>query len=146
MKLLRLYPALIALMVMLVPTSSYAKNYTIEAGARAFKTPILYVQPGDKVQFTNMTSHNTVTVDELVPEGADGWSSAMGENISIKLDVPGIYSYVCVPHIGFGMVGVIVVGDVTEEDLEAYKKKAQDTLEGPYRRLLGKIIKIEPTN
>ncbi len=43
------------------------------------------------------------------------------------------------------MVGVIVVGDVSAEDIAAYKQKAIDTLEGPFRRLLGKINKIKPT-
>ncbi len=43
------------------------------------------------------------------------------------------------------MVGVIVVGDISADDLAAYKQKAMDTLQGPYRRLLGKINKIKPT-
>ncbi len=122
-----------------------AADHTIKAGARAFETPILYMAAGDNVAFTNMNSHNTVTVDELVPEGGKTWASGMGENLALTLDVPGIYSYVCQPHIGFGMVGVIVVGDVSADDLAAYKQKAMDTLQGPYRRLLGKINKIKPT-
>lgn len=122
-----------------------AADHTIKAGARAFETPILYMAPGDNVQFTNMNSHNSVTVDELVPEGGQTWASGMGESLALTLNVPGIYSYVCQPHIGFGMVGVIVVGDVSADDLAAYKQKAMDTLQGPYRRLLGKINKIKPT-
>jgi hypothetical protein len=43
------------------------------------------------------------------------------------------------------MVGVIVVGNITADELAAYKQKAMDTLEGPFRRLLGKINKIKPT-
>ena len=123
-----------------------AADHTIKAGARAFETPVIYVGVGDNVQFTNMNSHNSVTVNELLPEGAEGWASGMGENLALTMTVPGIYSYVCQPHIGFGMVGVIVVGDVSQADIDAYKQKAMDTLQGPYRRLLGKINKIEPTS
>lgn len=135
----------LTLIGLIFSTMVSAADHTIKAGARAFETPILYMAAGDKVAFTNMNSHNTVTVDELVPEGDKTWASGMGENLSLTLDVPGIYSYVCQPHIGFGMVGVIVVGDVSADDLAAYKQKAMDTLQGPYRRLLGKINKIEPT-
>ncbi len=122
-----------------------AADHTIKAGARAFETPILYMGAGDKVAFTNMNSHNAVSVEGMIPDGAKPFAGAMGENISLTLDIPGIYSYVCQPHIGFGMVGVIVVGDISADDLAAYKQKAMDTLQGPYRRLLGKINKIKPT-
>jgi pseudoazurin len=126
-------------------TLATAADHTIKAGARAFETPILYMAAGDHVQFTNMNSHNSVSVEGMIPEGAEAWAGGMGENIALHLTETGIYSYVCQPHIGFGMVGVIVVGDVSADDLAAYKQKAMDTLQGPFRRLLGKINKITPT-
>ena len=55
----------------------------------------------------------------------------------------GIYGYVCEPHIGFGMVGVIVVGNVTQEMKDAAMKQAMETLEGPFRRLIGKLKKVK---
>ena len=131
--------------VVSVSAVAFAADHKIKAGARAFETEVLYVAPGDNVGFTNMNSHNTVSVEGLIPEGATAWRSGMGENLGLTLTEPGIYSYVCEPHIGFGMVGVIVVGDVSQADIDAYKKKAMDVLQGPYRRLLGKINKIKPT-
>ena len=128
-----------------LPSLSFAADHTIKAGSRAFETEILYVAPGDNVKFSNMNSHNSQSVEGLIPEGAEAWVGGMGENISLKLDKPGIYSYVCLPHIGFGMVGVIVVGDVSADDIAAYKQNAMDTLEGPFRRLIGKINKVKPT-
>lgn len=129
----------------LLPNFVFAADHVIKAGARAFETPILYVAEGDKVKFSNMNSHNSQSVEGLIPEGATAWVGAMGANVAPALEKPGIYSYVCLPHIGFGMVGVIVVGDVSADDIAAYKQKAIDTLEGPFRRLLGKINKIKPT-
>lgn len=128
-----------------LPGISSAADHVIKAGPRAFETPVLYVAEGDRVSFSNMVSHNSASVDELIPEGATPWVSKLGDNISLKMDKPGIYSYVCQPHIGFGMVGVIIVGDVTADDIAAYKQKAMDVLQGPLRRLLGKINKIKPT-
>jgi pseudoazurin len=136
---------LLAVSAFALPNLVNAADHVIKAGSRAFEPATIYVGEGDNVKFSNMNSHNSVSVEGLIPDGAKGWASGMGENIALSLDKPGIYSYVCQPHIGFGMVGVIVVGDVSADDIAAYKQKAMDTLEGPYRRLLGKINKLKPT-
>jgi len=137
--------AVLAVSIYMLPTIVSAKDHVIKAGPRAFENAILYVAEGDKVAFSNMTSHNSQSVEGLIPEGATAWQGGMGENISLTMEKPGIYSYVCLPHIGFGMVGVIVVGDVSADDIAAYKAKALEVLEGPFRRLLGKINKVKPT-
>ena len=116
-------------------------THTINAQARIFKPDTIYINPGDTVHWVNMTSHNTVSVEGLIPEGAKSWRGNIGENFQVKLDVVGIYPYVCEPHIGFGMVGVVVVGK--PDNLEEVIQYAKDNLEGPYRRLIGKLIKVK---
>jgi pseudoazurin len=145
MTIRKLLMTCVATLAFMLPNLANATEHVIEAGARAFKNATLYVAEGDKVHFSKMTSHNSVSVEGLIPEGATPWAGKLGENIAPALEKPGIYSYVCQPHIGFGMVGVIVVGDVSADDIAAYKKKAMDTLKGPYRRLIGKINKLKPT-
>ena len=145
MKITNILAKIMIASAILLPSLASAADHVIKAGPRAFETPILYVAEGDHVQFSNMNSHNSASVEGLIPDGATAWAGSMGENVAPKLEKAGIYSYVCVPHIGFGMVGVIVVGDVSADDIAAYKQKAIDTLEGPFRRLLGKINKIKPT-
>lgn len=121
--------------------NAFAEEHIINAQARVFAPDILYIQPGDTVHWMNMTSHNTVAQEGLIPEGAEAWRGDIGENKTVKLDVEGVYAYVCEPHIGFGMVGAIVVGEpVNIDEAMAY---ARDNLEGPYRRLLGKLIKVQ---
>lgn len=137
--------ALIAVSVYMLPAFASAADHVIKAGSRAFEPATIYIAEGDNVVFSNMNSHNSVSVEGLIPEGATAWAGALGENVAPDVSKPGIYSYVCMPHIGFGMVGVIVVGDVSAEDIAAYKQKAMDTLEGPFRRLIGKINKLKPT-
>lgn len=117
------------------------RTHVINAEARVFNPDIIYIQPGDTVRWTNMTSHNTVSVEGLIPEGAEHWRGKLGENLKVTLNVEGIYAYVCEPHIGFGMVGVIVAGQPT--NLEAVTSYARDNLEGPYRRIIGKLIKVK---
>ena len=118
------------------------ESHTINAEARRFVADILYIQPGDSVGWINMTSHNTVSIEGLIPEGAEPWRSELGENLQLILEVEGVYAYVCEPHLGFGMVGLIVVGEPT--NLEAVRA-ASLKLEGPYRRILGKLKNLPAT-
>ena len=55
----------------------------------------------------------------------------------------GLLINLLVPHIGFGMVGVVVVGNVTQEMIDVAVKDAMDNLEGPFRRLIGKLKKVK---
>ena len=120
--------------------SGSPQTHTINAEARVFNPDIIYVQPGDTVQWTNMTSHNSVSIDGLIPAGATPWQGQLGENLQVTLTVAGIYGYYCQPHIGFGMMGVIVVGKPT--NLDEVKSYADKNLQGPFRRILGKLNKV----
>jgi hypothetical protein len=77
----------------------------------------------------------------LIPEGAKSWASKLGENLKVTLDVEGVYAFVCQPHIGFGMVGIIVVGKPS--NIEEIKAFARDNLKGPFRRIIGKLNKVK---
>ena len=138
---------ILSVLVYMLPNLVNAEEHIVNAAAREFKPAIIYVQPGDIVKFTNMTSHNSVTY--LTPEGATGWGEkgkmAGGTFITPPIDTEGIYGYVCEPHIGFGMVGVVVVGGVSADDKAAMKERAMAELQGPFKRLIGKINKIKPT-
>ena len=128
----------------LLTSPAFAAEHKINAEARIFKPDILYVQPGDTINFTNMTSHNAVSY--VTPDGAQPFGEKgklPGGSFSITLESEGIFGFVCEPHIGFGMVGVIVVGAPTQAVKDAAMKTATETLEGPFRRLIGKIKKVE---
>lgn len=123
-----------------------AAEHKVNAEARVFNPAIIYIAPGDTVKFSNMTSHNSVSY--IVPEGGEKFGEngkLPGGSFSVMPKGTGIYGYICEPHIGFGMVGVIVVGDVSANDVAAAKKEAMETLKGPFKRLIGKINKVKPT-
>lgn len=120
---------------------AFAEDHIVNAQARMFAPAILYIKPGDTVKWANMTSHNTVSQEGLIPEGAEGWRGQIGENKAVTLDKEGVYAYVCEPHIGFGMVGAIVVGEPVNIDQEM--EYARNNLQGPYRRIIGKLLKIQ---
>ena len=145
MKTTNILTAFMVLFALMLTSVVNAVEHTVNAQAREFKPAIVYIQPGDTVNFKNMTSHNAVSY--LIPDGAAEFGERgkfPGGSFNVALDIPGIYGYVCEPHIGFGMVGVIVVGDVSPDDIAAAKDKAMETLEGPFKRIIGKINKIRP--
>ncbi|MEX2515497.1 MAG: plastocyanin/azurin family copper-binding protein [Gammaproteobacteria bacterium] len=90
-----------------------ATTHTVTARATAFDPVAIRIQPGDTVQWTNMSGHNSHTYDDLIPEGAEGWLTPLGQDASVTLDVEGVYIYKCDPHVSLGMVGAIIVGEPT---------------------------------
>ena len=146
MTITRYIAVMLCVLAYLFPSLVNAEEHIVNAAAREFKPAIVYIQPGDSVKFTSMTSHNSVTY--LIPDGATGWGEkgklAGSSFITPTLNTEGIYGYVCEPHIGFGMVGVVVVGAVSADEKAAMKERAMAELQGPFKRLIGKINKIKP--
>jgi pseudoazurin len=109
-------------------------------GARDFEPDILIVEPGDTVRFVSMASHAVLSLDGLAPPGAQPLASALDQDVTFTLTVEGIYGFVCPPHLPLGMVGVILVGKPI--DLAARIEWAEEHLQGPNRRLIGKLEKL----
>lgn len=144
MKVTKVFVVVLTALALLLPYAGFAAEVVVNAQTRIYAPDIVYIQPGDTVQWANMTSHNAVSY--IVPEGAKGFGQKgqlPGGSFGATLEKEGIYGYVCEPHIGFGMVGVVVVGNVTQEMKDAALKTADATLEGPFRRLIGKLNKVE---
>ena len=101
---------------------------------------VLFAQPGDTVTFVNMAGHDTAALDGMIPEGAEGWQSKMGEEaFTITVEKEGAYIYKCTPHISTGMVGAIVVGDADPANLPAIEESLPDVKIG--RNMVNRAIK-----
>lgn len=93
------------------PTSEGAKTHMVTAEGLVFNPLVVKINPGDTVSWRNMSTHNSESIDGLIPEGAEKWNSPMSENYQRTFTQEGIYVYKCTPHIGTGMGGVIIVGE-----------------------------------
>jgi plastocyanin len=93
-----------------------------EGDARKFEPASLSVTRGTTVTLKHVSgSGHTATSDPgkvkdasrvALPSGAQGWDSGTlsdGRTWSYTFDVPGTYTYVCLPHEDRGMVGTITV-------------------------------------
>ena len=92
-------------------------------GIMVFEPAVIKISKGDTVNFvaTDM-SHNSASLDGMIPAGADSWNGALSQDISITFTEEGVYVYQCTPHAMMAMVGVIQVGDAV--NLDAVKAEA----------------------
>jgi pseudoazurin len=104
--------------LMSISGAALADETTVTAKATAFDPMVVSIKPGDTVKWTTMAGHDTASVAGMIPEGAQGWQSKLGEEFSVTLDKEGAYIYKCTPHMGLGMVGAIVVGGGQPKNLE----------------------------
>ena len=97
-------------------------------GIMVFEPAVIKISKGDTVNFvaTDM-SHNSASLDGMIPAGANSWNGALSQDISITFTEEGVYVYQCTPHAMMAMVGVIQVGDAVNLDTvkaEASQKKS----------------------
>lgn len=103
-------------------------------GSMVFEPALTKVAPGDSVTFIPTDKgHNVETIKDLIPTGAEPFKSKMNETYKVTFTAPGAYAVKCAPHVGMGMVGLVVVGD-KPENLDAIKnakvpKKAGERLQ-----------------
>ncbi|ADE16880.1 blue (type 1) copper domain protein [Nitrosococcus halophilus Nc 4] len=112
-----------------------AETHVIKTIGPAFNPMVVFAEPGDTITWTNMSAHDTRSINGLIPEGAEPWQSQMGQNFNITLEEEGIYLYECSPHIGLGMTGAIVVGEPNNlAELEEKVKSAHGAVQRAFRK------------
>ncbi|MEM1300039.1 MAG: plastocyanin/azurin family copper-binding protein [Pseudomonadota bacterium] len=136
---------LVAPAIITGPTlASAGETHIVKARGVKFAPMFIYANPGDKVAFENMASHNVETLDALCPEGQEKVNSELGDNIVMQVDTVGIVSYKCTPHWGNRMGGFIVVGEPENPEalIDGYIKITEEQKEYlPARGLLKKLKK-----
>lgn len=112
---------LVATAIIAAPLTAIAEQHIIEMknagadGSMVFEPGYLEAEPGDTVKFVATDpAHNSVSTE--VPEGAESWSGALNEEITVTLSEEGVYVYKCTPHAVLNMAGIIRVGEPTNYD------------------------------
>ena len=83
-----------------------------EGGSMVFEPAVIKVSKGDTIHFKAVDmSHNSASLEGMIPDGASSWTGSLSKDISVKLDDEGVYVYQCDPHAMMAMVGVIQVGE-----------------------------------
>lgn len=103
-------------------------------GAMVFEPASIKIAKGDTVSFVPTDkSHNAESIKDLIPEGATPFKGKVNETIKITFDASGAYAVKCTPHVGMGMVALVVVDDAPA-NIDAIKsaklpKKARERLD-----------------
>ncbi|MBL0373560.1 pseudoazurin [Rhizobium sp. KVB221] len=130
----------IAAMAAATATAAQAADFEVHMlnkgkdGAMVFEPSLTKVAKGDTVTFIPTDkSHNAETFKDLIPEGATPFKGKMNETVKFTFDVAGAYAIKCTPHVGMGMVALVVVGD-TPANVAALKaakmpKKARERMD-----------------
>ncbi|MBT8413316.1 MAG: pseudoazurin [Boseongicola sp.] len=93
---------------------------------QVFNPPVIKIAEGDSVNFVSTDrGHNSASNADMLPEGAEEWKGGINDDIEVTFTEPGVYGYFCTPHQSAGMVGLVLVGDVTQEQIDAAKEVRQ---------------------
>ena len=117
-------------LLMVMATSAFADNATVEMWNKdpdnkkrkmVFSQEIVTIEPGESVNWiATDRGHNVELIDG--PDGVKlAKKSKLGKDVTIEFDTPGVYVYVCSPHASMGMIGIVVVGELTQEGVDAIK-------------------------
>ena len=122
--------------------SANAADMSIDMLNKKDKVKMLYseeiarIDVGDTITWLPASKgHNVQFVS--VPDGVDKVKSKLNKEYSYTFDTEGVYLYLCTPHAGLGMIGIVIVGD-SLDNLDAVKKHR---LMGKSKRKLKKILK-----
>lgn len=103
-------------------------------GAMVFEPAFIKIAKGDTVTFVPTDkSHNAESIKDMIPEGVTPFKSKVNEPFKMTFDTSGAYAVKCTPHVGMGMVTLIVVDDAPA-NIDAVKtgklpKKARERLD-----------------
>lgn len=108
-------------------SSAYAADMTIDMlnknadGERmVYSTEVAKVAIGDTITWLPASKgHNVHFIS--APDGVELVKSKMNREFSFTFEKEGIYLYQCTPHKAMGMIGLVVVGENTD-NLDSVKK------------------------
>ena len=119
---------IIAGIVALFATNAYAEDTTVEMlnkrddGAKmVYSEDITRIDVGDTITWVPTSKGHNV---EFIA-GPDGWKapkkSKLSKEYTYTFDTPGVYLYQCSPHKTMGMIAIVIVGEMTQEGVDAIK-------------------------
>ena len=144
MKTLTFYLAVFGIMLAVGSASAGARTIEMlnkdDAGNKmVYSEELPRVEVGETITWVPTSKgHNVEWI--AGPDGAElPKKSKNGKEVSMTFEVPGIYYYLCTPHKGMGMIGLVVVGNDTSNKDAIAKAKALGKSKKKLKALLGQL-------
>ena len=139
---------LAAVLLAIGMSTAHAEDITIDMlnkrddGAKmVYSQDIATIDVGDTITWLpTQKGHNVEFI-----AGPDGWEapkkSKLSKEYSYTFDTPGVYLYQCTPHKSMGMIAIVVVGDLTQEGVDAIRDAK---VKGKSKKKLAELLKALP--
>ena len=136
-------------LLMAMATSAFAESATVEMWNKdpedkkrkmVFSEEIVAIEAGESVTWlATDKGHNVQMID-----GPDGYDlpkkSKLSKDVTLTFDQEGVYVYVCTPHASMGMIGIVVVGELTQEAVDAIRDaKVRGKSKKKFKALLAEL-------
>ena len=136
--------AIFFIMSILLSTKRMAADLTIEmlnkdaeGNKQVFSQELARIDVGDKITWVPTSKgHNVQMISS--PNNLK-FKSKNGKEASITFDTPGIYYYLCTPHKGMGMIGLVIVGGDLSNIEDISKAKAVGKSKKKLKALLAQL-------
>ena len=96
-------------------------NKRADGAKMVYSEDVSVIEVGDSITWLPTSKGHNV---EFIA-GPDGWDSPKKSKLSKEytytFDTPGVYLYQCTPHKSMGMIAIVVVGELTQEGVDAIK-------------------------
>jgi pseudoazurin len=96
-------------------------NKRDDGAKMVYSEDISTIEVGDSITWLPTSKGHNV---EFIA-GPDGWDapkkSKLSKEYTYTFDTPGVYLYQCTPHASMGMIAIVVVGELTQEGVDAIK-------------------------
>lgn len=132
------------LFIAFLSSPSFAADVTIEmlnkdakGNKMVFSKEVVKIKVGDTITWLpTAKGHN---VEMISSPNKMKFKSKNGKEAKITFDTPGIYYYLCTPHKGMGMIGLVVVGDDLSNMDEVASAKARGKSKKKLKKLLASL-------
>ena len=132
------------LIVVFLSTPSFAADVAIEmlnkdadGNKMVFSEEVVKVDVGDTV--TWLPSSKGHNVEMISSPNKMKFKSKNGKEAKITFETPGIYYYLCTPHKGMGMIGLVVVDNNISNIDDVKKAKAYGKSKKKLKKLLASL-------
>lgn len=124
------FPIIVAALIAVAPGVAPAAEHVVKmlndngkGEFMVFEPSFIEAAPGDTVKFVAVDKfHNAETLPEVWPEGAETFKGEISQDVTLKIDKPGVYGIKCLPHYPIGMVALVVAGDpVNANQVKTFK-------------------------
>ena len=114
---MRFPPLVLAAVVAVTAIPAAAKDIAVQMknmgkdGMMVFEPAFVKAAVGDTIHFVPTDkSHNAETIEGMLPDGVPHTVGGMNQEMTLKVDKPGVYGIKCKPHYSMGMVALVQAG------------------------------------